>query len=119
VAHRDLKPENLILGEDGKVKLIDFGMADFFTANEKQDSIVGTPYYIAPEVLTDNHDKRCDLWSVGVLAYVLLAGYPPFMGESDAEIFSKIKSCDWDFCGEVWDEVSEEAHDFIESLLSK
>ena len=70
---------------------------------------IGTPYYIAPEVLNHKYGKECDVWSVGVMAYIILSGIPPFNGSSDAEIMAAIKK--------VWKNVSQNAKDFITSLL--
>ena len=79
---------------------------------------LGTPYYVSPEVLNGNYDKRCDLWSIGVITYVLLAGEPPFHGENAAQVFKKIQTTDYDFQGEVWEyEVSDSAQKFIERLI--
>jgi serine/threonine protein kinase len=85
VAHRDIKPENILLqttNQDSPVKIIDFGLSRKHTKrNGPMSTIVGTPYYIAPEVLRKSYDKTCDLWSVGVIAYIILCGYPPFNGK--------------------------------------
>jgi calcium-dependent protein kinase len=78
---------------------------------------VGTPYYIAPEVLSRKYDKECDLWSIGVVTYVLLCGYPPFYGDTDAEIFSSVKKGEFDFPSPDWDDISSQAKHFIRSLL--
>ena len=79
---------------------------------------LGTPYYVSPEVLNGNYDKRCDLWSIGVIAYVLLAGEPPFHGENAAQVFKKIQTTDYEFASEVWEnEVSQTAQRFIERLI--
>ena len=85
IMHRDLKPENLLLdkiNEHTRVTIIDFGMACEFTPGQKLSKKYGSPYYIAPEVLRCSYDSKCDLWSCGVILYILLCGYPPFNGES-------------------------------------
>ena len=91
----DLKPENFLFvtpAKDAPLKIIDFGLS-----SEQQDKTkvmhtrVGTPYYIAPEVLNRNYSYPCDIWSIGIVTYILLCGYPPFLGESDNEIFERIK----------------------------
>ena len=100
VAHRDLKPENIILADksepqDGvftEMKLIDFGLSRIYEDDTVMKSRVGTPYYIAPEVLDRKYGKECDLWSAGVIIYILLCGYPPFRGETDKEIYDQIKN---------------------------
>jgi calcium-dependent protein kinase len=84
IAHRDLKPENIIFVNQGRekriqIKLIDFGLSKHLTSDlAKMDTKLGTPYYVSPEVLEGNYDKRCDLWSIGVMTYMLLSGNPPF-----------------------------------------
>jgi len=85
IVHRDLKPENLMLvAEDGyEIKLIDFGLSRTFSPDKKMYSRLGTPFYIAPEVLKKKYDQRCDIWSIGVILYILLSGRPPFVGKND------------------------------------
>ena len=86
VVHRDLKPENLLLENGGGssiIKVIDFGTSQVFNPDEKMKSKFGTPYYIAPEVLRGCYDSKCDMWSCGVILYVLLSGKPPFDGDND------------------------------------
>lgn len=94
IAHRDIKPENLVLSSDSSesiLKVIDFGTAYNFTPGVKMHSRFGTPYYIAPEVLNQNYDEKCDIWSAGVNMYILLSGLPPFGGNTDHEILNKVK----------------------------
>jgi calcium-dependent protein kinase len=88
-----LKPENLMLEtKDGyDVKVIDFGLSRFFTADKKLYQRCGTPYYIAPEVLKKKYDEKCDIWSIGVILHVLLCGSPPFVGRTDEQIFEQIQ----------------------------
>ena len=89
IVHRDLKPENILLddkGSDLTIKIIDWGCAKSFKKNEKMTNADGTPYYIAPEVLEGNYDEKCDVWSCGVILYIMLCGYPPFNGETDDDI---------------------------------
>lgn len=85
IVHRDLKPENLLLdkGAEPKVTIIDFGTSEVFDPTQKMNKKFGTPYYIAPEVLKKSYDEKCDLWSIGVIMYILLCGYPPFNGAND------------------------------------
>lgn len=64
---------------------------------------MGTPYFISPQVLEGNYDHKCDIWAIGVLTYILLCGYPPFMGESEVKVFNKIKTLDYSFPEEDWD----------------
>ena len=78
---------------------------------------LGTPYYVPPEVLDGKYDKRCDLWSIGVIAFILMCGEPPFNGNSTAEVFRKIKSCDYEYNQNVWNKVSKDAKNFIDKLI--
>ena len=92
IVHRDLKPENLLLdkGTDPKITIIDFGTSATFDKEKKMSQKFGTPYYIAPEVLKKNYDEKCDLWSIGVIMYILLCGYPPFNGANDKQIIEAV-----------------------------
>jgi len=88
-----LKPENFLFfdkTEEAEIKIIDFGLSKKFDHAEmmgEMKTIVGTPFYVAPEVLSGSYDKQCDVWSIGVILYILLCGYPPFDGDSNKEIF--------------------------------
>jgi calcium-dependent protein kinase len=81
------------------------------------NKISGTPYYIAPEVLFEKYDEKCDIWSCGVIMYILLCGYPPFNGETDNEILAKIKSGKFTFPEEEWKDINPEAKDLIRNML--
>jgi len=86
LCYRDLKPENILLEQNkefDQIKIIDFGTSLVYDPNKKLDEKLGTPYYIAPEVLNKNYDSKCDIWSCGVITYILLSGMPPFNGQSD------------------------------------
>jgi calcium-dependent protein kinase len=74
---------------------------------------IGTPYYVSPDVLEGRYDKSCDMWSVGVIAYILLCGYPPFNALNDHSLYKKIIQCDYEFREEDWCDVSDEGKDFI------
>ena len=122
IAHRDLKPENIIFtsSEDQgiSIKLIDFGLSKLLGIDNKvMMTKLGTPYYVSPEVLEGIYDKRCDLWAIGVIAYILLSGTPPFNGRNEVEVFNKIRCCDYDFPDKQWSYISDEAKDFISKLL--
>ena len=78
---------------------------------------VGTPYYVAPEVLRREYTKSCDIWSIGVITYILLCGYPPFYGDSDNEIFESVRVGRYDFPSPEWDDISQDAKNFIGYLL--
>jgi len=119
VVHRDLKPENLLCVDETKIKIADFGMSKDVQMGALQTT-VGTPSYIAPEVLTGGiYDSECDIWSVGVLSYVLLCGYTPFYGENQKQLFDRILKADVEFFSPEWDEVSQEARDFVKNLLQR
>lgn len=96
VVHRDIKPENILFvtkDRDSQIKIIDLGLATHHFAYEPPlDEFVGTPYYVAPEVIKRSYNKSCDIWSVGVVAYILLSGCPPFDGANDTEIYNSILS---------------------------
>jgi calcium-dependent protein kinase len=125
IVHRDIKPENILFettAEDSPIKVIDFGLARKHYANKGEPNmttVVGTPYYIAPEVLRKNYGKACDLWSIGVIAYVLLCGYPPFNGNNNAEVYESVRRGIYWFPSEDWKNVSSGAKDFISRLLQK
>ena len=91
--HRDLKPENLLLDSknDNTIKVIDFGTSEKFKPGEKMKQTFGTAYYIGPEVLTSEYNEKCDVWSIGVILYILLSGRPPFDGKDDREIVRKVR----------------------------
>ncbi|RLN97954.1 hypothetical protein BBJ28_00008631, partial [Nothophytophthora sp. Chile5] len=122
ICHRDLKPENFLFetkAEDAELKVIDFGLSrmDDGLSAGVMTTRVGTPYYIAPEVLGRHYDKSCDLWSIGVITYILLCGYPPFYGDTDPEIFASVRAGRYDFDSPEWTNVSSEAKDLISRLL--
>jgi calcium-dependent protein kinase len=119
ICHRDLKPENIVVDTDGqKLRLIDFGMSKILTDDcAKMKTSMGTPYYISPEVLSGKYDKSCDLWSMGVITFVLLCGEPPFCGENTTQLFKKIKETDYEFVQDIWKDISKNAKDFIEKLI--
>jgi len=121
IAHRDLKPENLLCSgtdTDEVVKIADFGLSKMFSGDTPLTTSCGTPGYVAPEVLTqETYDKAVDMWGVGIITYILLAGYPPFYAENDAALFDKIINADYDFEDECWDDVSDMAKDFVRKLL--
>lgn len=121
VIHRDLKPENILLEEKGDVmniKLIDFGAAVQFKPGNTVKGPIGTAYYIAPEVIKGSYNEKCDLWSCGVIIFILLAGYPPFDGHNDEEILEKIKKLRPNFDNDVWKTISAEAKDIVSLLLT-
>mmetsp|Transcript_22889 Transcript_22889/g.34848 ORF Transcript_22889/g.34848 Transcript_22889/m.34848 type:complete len:403 (-) Transcript_22889:68-1276(-) len=124
VVHRDLKPENLLFktaSEDSPIKIIDFGLSRKHREGLEppMSTVVGTPYYIAPEVLKRKYDKSCDLWSVGVIAYTMLCGYPPFNGANNRDVHAAVRRGRYRFPSADWAGTSREARDFIRRLLQK
>jgi len=122
VCHRDLKPENFLFMskesiEKNLLKIIDFGLSCHFEPNQVLTTKAGTPYYVAPQVLAGKYDQLSDLWSCGVIMYVMLCGYPPFFGETDAEVLSKVRLGNFSFNAADWKNVSEDAKNLIRMLL--
>jgi len=123
IAHRDLKPENLLTSVDSagqeSIKIADFGFSKNF-GEDKLKTSCGSPGYVAPEVLTnEDYDNSVDMWSVGVIIYILLCGYPPFYADNAPALFKKIMEVKYDFEDPAWDNVSQEAKDLISHLLVK
>ena len=122
VTHRDLKPENILFenhSPDAEIKIIDFGLSRKYSKDIKLHSVLGTPYYVAPEVLKGNYDQKCDIWSIGAMTYLLLCGKPPFNGNSDQEIFDKILYSEVKFDLPLWNNVSNNAKSFVKLCLEK
>jgi len=123
VLHRDLKPENILIERKEKnglkIKIIDFGTAKIFENNKVERKIIGSSYYIAPEVLSKNYNEKCDLWSCGVILYILLSAVPPFSGRNDNEIMESIKKGFYDIESNIWQKISPEAKNLIRSLLER
>ena len=122
VTHRDLKPENILfdsMKKDAEIKLIDFGLSRKYDKEQKMHSILGTPYYVVPEVLQGEYDEKCDIWSIGAMTYLMLCGEPPFNGHSNNEIFKKIVKEKIKFKSYMWKNISNNAKDFIKICLNK
>jgi len=122
VVHRDLKPENFILQTKDPVdqtpmKLIDFGLSDYCGDGEALSDPVGTPCYVAPEVLGKKYGKPVDIWSLGVIMYCLLCGSPPFSGSTDAQLLARIKRGNYSLDGSLWFPVTDAAKDLIRQSL--
>lgn len=120
IIHRDLKPENILLTDKtptGVLKVIDFGTSDFCSDGQRLQQKFGTPYYVAPEVLRKDYDKAADIWSAGVIMYILLCGYPPFGGKTDSKILQRVQAGVYSFEGREWEVVTEAAKDMISQML--
>lgn len=119
VVHRDLKPENLLLEEQYdllNIKLIDFGVAT--RINKKQiTGVIGTPSYVAPEVITGKYNEKCDVWSAGVIMYILLSGFPPFQANTQEQLFEEIKNYNYALNAYGWEYVSSNAKDLIKKIF--
>jgi len=132
IVHRDLKPENLLLSEDSldaNVLLADFGLAAKIKEGDLLSNPVGTPQYIAPEVIECVYEDESeevkkgygievDMWSLGVIAYILLCGFPPFYDENDDDLFESILDANYQFLSPFWDDISAGAKDLISNLLT-
>ena len=139
IVHRDLKLENILFASeepDSPIKLIDFGFSVIFDKNEnnkekttdgsefkklglrRMKSKVGTLYYISPEIIKGNYDEKCDIWACGVILYILLAGYPPFNGNTDKEVYNLITNIKYDFEKERWKNISKYAKELIKNMLT-
>ena len=121
IVHRDLKPENLLLlNKDPKspIKVIDFGMSKICDPNDIMFERVGSAYYIAPEVLEGMYDEKCDIWSAGVILYILLCGYPCFNGETDEQIYKQVRKKKYSFPSPEWDAISDDAKNLIKKMLT-
>ncbi|XP_048241778.1 myosin light chain kinase, smooth muscle-like isoform X2 [Haliotis rufescens] len=122
ILHLDMKPENILCltREGNRIKIIDFGLARKFCPKEDLRVLFGTPEFVAPEVVNfDPINYATDMWSIGVICYVLLSGLSPFMGDTEAETLVNVTTAQWDFNAEEFDSISKEAKDFISKLLIK
>uniref|UniRef100_A0A7S3NRC8 non-specific serine/threonine protein kinase n=1 Tax=Euplotes crassus TaxID=5936 RepID=A0A7S3NRC8_EUPCR len=128
ICHRDLKPDNFMFSskeEGSTVKLIDFGLSRSFYKFQRtgegkclrMQTKVGTAHYMAPEILSQDYSYACDTWSAGVILYIMLCGYPPFIGNDEEEVFKANLEGNYDFNDKVWDDISEDAKDLISKIL--
>ncbi|MCO5560065.1 hypothetical protein L7F22_013671 [Adiantum nelumboides] len=120
VMHRDLKPENFLFSnkkENSPLKAIDFGLSIFFKPGDTFDEIVGSPYYMAPEVLKRNYGPEVDVWSAGVILYILLCGVPPFWAETEQGVAQAILRGVIDFKRDPWPMVSDRAKSLVRQML--
>ncbi|KAL7148051.1 hypothetical protein ABFS83_06G151300 [Erythranthe nasuta] len=119
VAHRDIKPDNILFDSRGKLKLADFGSAEMFGVSE-MSGVVGTPYYVAPEVLTErSYNEKVDVWSAGVILYIMLAGVPPFFGDGPAETFEAVLRGNLRFPTKIFRSVSPAAKDLLRKMICR
>ncbi|CAG9324084.1 CDPK1_39 [Blepharisma stoltei] len=122
IVHRDLKPENLLFendSQDAPIKVIDFGTSLKFSPNTKLSNFTGTAYYVAPEVIKGKYDEKCDVWSAGVILYIMLCGIPPFNASSENGILMKVSRGVFTFAMPEWKNVSQEAKSLITKMLTK
>lgn len=124
VVHRDIKPDNILFSRDDEnlVKLTDFGSAEIFCKEngETVSGVVGTPYYVAPEVVAGReYNEKVDIWSVGVVLYIMLGGCPPFFGETVTDIFEAVLRANLRFPSHVFQYVSPTAKDLLRRMLCK
>ncbi|XP_061428766.1 calcium/calmodulin-dependent protein kinase type 1-like [Lethenteron reissneri] len=123
VVHRDLKPENLLYynaEDDSKIMISDFGLSKVEAPGSVMSTACGTPGYVAPEVLAQKpYTRAVDCWSIGVISYILLCGYPPFYDEVDSRLFDQILKAEYEFDSPYWDDISDSAKDFIRHLMEK
>ncbi|XP_073119765.1 calcium-dependent protein kinase 29-like [Henckelia pumila] len=123
VVHRDLKPENILLAtksSSSPIKVADFGLATYQTRlKQKLHGTVGSPFYIAPEVLGGGYDQAADVWSAGVILYILLSGIPPFCGKTKSRIFDAVRAADLRFQSNPWDFITDSAKQLIIGMLCR
>ncbi|CAD8153913.1 unnamed protein product [Paramecium octaurelia] len=124
IVHRDIKAENIMIAnkkDDAEPKLIDFGLANKFDTSKlrRLKSFVGTPMYMAPEVIQGKYDEKCDIWSLGVLLFTLLSGHMPFHGETKEELYDNIQRANITFIYNAWKNVSDNAKDLVRRMLQK
>lgn len=122
VMHRDLKPENFLLSdksENAPLKATDFGLSVFIQEGKVYKDMVGSAYYVAPEVLKRRYGKEIDIWSAGVMLYILLSGVPPFWAESERGIFDAILRGYIDFESDPWPSISSSAKDLVRKMLTQ
>ena len=131
ICHKDIKPENILFlnnKPDSPIKIIDFGLSKIFgeirplmKGNKMEKNVmsarVGTAYYMSPEAIQGNYDNKCDIWSCGVILYIMLCGYPPFDGETEHDIFKAITRKKFSFPEEEWKTISDDAKDLIKHMI--
>ncbi|MES1911530.1 MAG: hypothetical protein MHM6MM_003947 [Cercozoa sp. M6MM] len=122
IVHRDLKPENLVFrdtSKDSPIVITDFGLARVVANNQAMTTACGTPGYVAPEILRNEpYTSAVDIWSLGVILYILLCGFPPFYADNPVDLYAQIKAGDFAFISPYWDDISEDAKDLISRMLT-
>jgi len=125
ICHRDIKPENIVFAdksEDSSVKIIDFGLSKSFdhskSHNQNMKTRVGTCFYMSPEVIKGEYNEKCDVWSLGVLLYVLISGRAPFNGADDNAIIKKVTDGKFEFKWEGWKNISDDCKNLIKWMLT-
>jgi len=122
VIHRDLKPENFLLkdkNDECSIRAIDFGLSTYYMPGKTYSEVVGSAFYVAPEVLRRNYSNKCDIWSAGIMLYILLSGSPPFHGASEKAIFKDILKGEVRFCFPPWPDMSAEAKEVVKLMLTQ
>ncbi|XP_027351021.1 phosphoenolpyruvate carboxylase kinase 1-like [Abrus precatorius] len=120
IAHRDIKPDNLLFDSGNNLKLSDFGSAEWLGEGRNMNGVVGTPYYVAPEVLMGrDYDEKVDVWSSGVILYTMLSGIPPFYGDSAVEIFEAVVRANLRFPTRIFKSVSAPAKDLLRKMICR
>lgn len=120
IAHRDIKPENLLFDSWENLKVCDLGSAEWFGEGRSMNGVVGTPYYVAPEVLLGReYNEKVDVWSSGVIMYIMLGGIPPFYGDSATQIFEAVVRGNLRFPTNVFRSVSPSAKDLMRKMICR
>ena len=122
IVHRDIKPENVLLDklETLEIKLTDFGFATYFEEKSKLDEVLGSPIYMPPEIVDrQSYGSKVDIWSAGIVTFIMLSGKPPFLGDSKADVYRAIKIQEPDLHSSEWEHISEQAKDFVRNTLCK
>ncbi len=119
IVHRDIRPENIIVDTKLDIKLIEWGTARRFERSKLMSVVKNIgPYYLSPEVISGVYDEKCDIWSLGVILYILLCGYPPFNGSTKEQIIQTIQAGVYDFPENEWEDVSDEAKSLVKAMLT-
>ena len=123
IIHRDLKPENVLIVDKDKndfprIKICDFGTSQIFEKGKAQRKVFGSPYYLAPEIYDKNYNEKCDLWSCGIILYILLSARPPFGGEEDEEIIESVKLGRYDLESSPFNSLTPNCLDLLKKLLT-